>query len=241
MLARLRRVVLRNANEANSRSRTLGGDDASIRSTCHCEDTERGGTRIAARNAARYAASSSNRASGATTMFPIVTQHVKDTAAEAEGHDLDLRLLFVASFRLQHRVMSSSKVLVLGAANGKLKALFSKLASINAKSGPFTFAVLLGDLFGEGEELDELLAGKIKVPIECFATVGQKAVPELVRQRIEERHGEVCENLVFIGTYDACSERGRHASQRRARPNYRAGSVDASRRTASVVDDGFLI
>ena len=130
----------------------------------------------------------------------------------------------------------ASKVIVLGAANGKLRSLFSKLAAINAKSGPFSFAVLLGDLFNEEDaELEELLAGKIKVPIECFATVGQRAVPEKVRQRIEEKEGEICENLVFIGTSSArlwsvtttqCWRRhNEHACSR---------SVDAStRRTAS--------
>ena len=96
----------------------------------------------------------------------------------------------------------ASKVLVIGSVRGKgLAAAFGKIGAIHKKSGPFAFAVIVGDVFDgcEEAELDGLLDGTIAVPVECFVTVGRLALPERIRERIRERDGEIAPNLIFIG------------------------------------------
>lgn len=97
---------------------------------------------------------------------------------------------------------SSSKVLVVGSAQGKLRQLFTKVASIHAKT-PFTFAICTGDLVGDlddaSPDLIALLAGDITIPLECFFVLGGKPLPSSVIARIQQRDGEVCPNLIFLG------------------------------------------
>lgn len=91
--------------------------------------------------------------------------------------------------------------MVVGPALGKLKALFGKIQVINTKNGPFDFALCLGDLFdGEDtQEVDDLLAGRIAVPIQCYCVMGGKRLPPKVIEQVERNHGEIAENLVFLG------------------------------------------
>jgi hypothetical protein len=55
------------------------------------------------------------------------------------------------------------KVLTVGPALGSISDLFSKIKNINAKHGPFDFALCVGDFFAEGSNDDEilLLQGKL--------------------------------------------------------------------------------
>ena len=94
-----------------------------------------------------------------------------------------------------------TRSLVVGPALGKLKALFDKIKIINTKNGPFDFALCLGDLFdGEDtQEVDDLLAGRIPVPIQCYCVMGGKPLPSKVIEKVDRDHGEITENLVFLG------------------------------------------
>ena len=78
------------------------------------------------------------------------------------------------------------------------------MAAVNAKSGPFTFAICIGDLFGsepDDVEMQDLIAGRITVPIECFVVMGGHPLPASIVSHIQNKHGEICPNLVFIGAF----------------------------------------
>jgi hypothetical protein len=89
---------------------------------------------------------------------------------------------------------------VLGAANGKLKELFAKLASLNAKAGPFDVVLCLGDLFGDEEDeyFQQVIAGEVEIPVSTYFTIGRKELPQSVRM-LAGHGGQVCENLFFLG------------------------------------------
>ena len=95
--------------------------------------------------------------------------------------------------------LASVRVLVLGSANGKLKDAFSKLASLNAKAGPFNIVLCLGDLFGDEDEyFQKLISGEVEIPVSTYFTIGRKELPESVKMLIGHG-GQVCENLFFLG------------------------------------------
>ncbi|KAG8968145.1 hypothetical protein FRC03_008498 [Tulasnella sp. 419] len=98
--------------------------------------------------------------------------------------------------------MESVKVLTVGSALGSFKSLFTKVTAINSKHGPFEFLLCAGDFFGENQEekeLEDLLEGRINVPILTYITQGEIPIPKQVIQKIESNHGELCNNLMFIG------------------------------------------
>lgn len=89
---------------------------------------------------------------------------------------------------------------------GSLRSLFTKLGTINAKNGPFDLVLCISDLFaddkeveGKEEEVEELLEGKVKLPVNTLCMVGRTALPEKVRRRSLERQGEICDNLRVLG------------------------------------------
>lgn len=59
----------------------------------------------------------------------------------------------------------------------------------------------LGDLFADeaNEEVDDLLAGKYNIPVQCYSVMGGKALPSKVIDKVERDHGEIATNLVFLG------------------------------------------
>lgn len=73
------------------------------------------------------------------------------------------------------------------------------MASVNLKSGPFSFAICIGDFFDQDKGIEELLSGKIQIPLECYVTRGQQSLSDRVIDRITEKAGEICDNLFFIG------------------------------------------
>ena len=81
--------------------------------------------------------------------------------------------------------------------------MFTKLAKLHAKQS-FSFAIIIGDLFGDcstEHELDEisaLLHGNISVPLPTYFTLGNRALPTRVIEKIEA-DDEVCTNLYFLG------------------------------------------
>jgi hypothetical protein len=80
-----------------------------------------------------------------------------------------------------------------------------KLAKIHKKQ-EFSFCIVVGDFFGEdstaeqSEELDELLAGSLRVPLPTYFTVGERAFPQRVLERLEkpDANDEVCANLFYL-------------------------------------------
>ncbi|CAL5874966.1 uncharacterized protein PFLUO_LOCUS9269 [Penicillium psychrofluorescens] len=97
----------------------------------------------------------------------------------------------------------SCKIVVIGSADCHLRAVFTKLAKLHVKQN-FSFAIVVGDLFGDcstEDELDEitaLLHGNISVPLPTYFTLGNRALPTRIVEQIEA-HDEVCPNLYFLG------------------------------------------
>lgn len=93
--------------------------------------------------------------------------------------------------------------MVIGSVNGVLSTAFTKLAKLHAKN-EFSFALVAGDLFGDGtseqelSEITSLCGGITSVPLPTYFTVGTNPIPQRIAERIEET-GEVCENLYFLG------------------------------------------
>jgi hypothetical protein len=77
--------------------------------------------------------------------------------------------------------------------------LFARIATINAKHGPFDVVLVAGDLFPDESEVDSVLAGEVKVEAPTFFTLGKRALPEKVIERIKQQDGQLCDNLVFLG------------------------------------------
>lgn len=89
---------------------------------------------------------------------------------------------------------------VFGSINGQLQSAFSKLSTIHAKN-VFSFAIVTGNLFGEGqddEQLTALLAGEIQIPCPTYFTVGTVPLPAQVVERIEKDE-EIAPNLHYLG------------------------------------------
>ncbi|PGH19223.1 hypothetical protein AJ80_04088 [Polytolypa hystricis UAMH7299] len=97
----------------------------------------------------------------------------------------------------------ASKIVVIGSVNCSIKDVFTKLAKLHAKQN-FAFAIILGDLFGDGSdegELDEIMAllqGTISVPLPTYFTVGNNMIPERIVEKLQS-DDEVCENLYYLG------------------------------------------
>ncbi|KAK2753510.1 hypothetical protein FQN54_007900 [Arachnomyces sp. PD_36] len=97
----------------------------------------------------------------------------------------------------------ASKIVVVGNINGALSEVFTKLGKLQAKQN-FSFAVVVGDLFGdctedrEVEELSSLLRGAIQVPLPTYFTVGSREIPKRVVEKLEAED-EVCPNLYYLG------------------------------------------
>ncbi|KAJ1818597.1 hypothetical protein LPJ75_001401 [Coemansia sp. RSA 2598] len=95
-----------------------------------------------------------------------------------------------------------AKVLVSGSINGGLADFFAKAGKLDAKYGPFSVMFVTGNVFGSSTDDDEdvgpLLDNKIAVPIMTYVSVGDRALPPRVEERISLRSGEVCSNLVVL-------------------------------------------
>ncbi|EED22072.1 CwfJ domain protein [Talaromyces stipitatus ATCC 10500] len=113
---------------------------------------------------------------------------------------IDIHFEFLTANKLK---IMASKILVLGTVNCAFQQVFTKLAKLQAKQN-FAFAIVVGDLFGEGtseEELNQisaLLAGNIVVPLPTYFSVGKNPIPTRVVEKIQA-DDEVCPNLYFLG------------------------------------------
>jgi len=94
----------------------------------------------------------------------------------------------------------AAKVFVFGSVNGQFQSAFSKLATLNAKNS-FSFAIVVGNLFSEGQDddqLNSLLNGQLEVACPTYFTVGTTALPPQVVERIEKDE-EIAPNLHYLG------------------------------------------
>jgi hypothetical protein len=84
-----------------------------------------------------------------------------------------------------------------------LRGAFAKFAKAQAHS-KCSFAVVVGDLFGDGSSEDEseqiiaLLNGSLDVPLPTYFSVGNNPLPQLIVEKLEIAD-EVCPNLIFLG------------------------------------------
>ncbi|CAG8561796.1 6443_t:CDS:10, partial [Ambispora gerdemannii] len=91
--------------------------------------------------------------------------------------------------------------LATGSANGQIKRLFETVTKINEKWGPFDMHLCAGDLFGEqedSEEIELLIKGDIKVPLDAYFMYGKNEIPSKISERIKNNSGQVCENLSYL-------------------------------------------
>lgn len=89
--------------------------------------------------------------------------------------------------------------------DGQIAAVFSKLSALHAKN-QFGFAIVVGELFApasadspENDELQQLLDGKIEVPLPTYFALGKRLLPDRVVEKLRENSGELCSNLYFLG------------------------------------------
>ncbi|KAJ5202446.1 hypothetical protein N7449_004525 [Penicillium cf. viridicatum] len=87
------------------------------------------------------------------------------------------------------------KCIVIGSLNGQIRPVFTKLAKLQPKQD-FSFAIILGDLFGDGSTEDELQ--DITALVQGNITVACPTYFTLVVEKIEATD-EVCPNLFFLG------------------------------------------
>ncbi|KAJ1961925.1 hypothetical protein GGI12_002968 [Dipsacomyces acuminosporus] len=97
--------------------------------------------------------------------------------------------------------LGPAKVLVAGSVNGNLAGFFEKIKKLDAKYGPFSVLLIIGNLFGNGSdagEVDALLKNELSVPIMTYAVAGDRMLPRRVQERASAKSGEVCTNLVVL-------------------------------------------
>ncbi|KAK7533189.1 CwfJ C-terminus 1-domain-containing protein-like protein [Phyllosticta citribraziliensis] len=100
----------------------------------------------------------------------------------------------------------ASKIVVVGGVNGQFPDVFKKIAGLHAKNS-FAFAIVAGDLFSDPQSLTEedekniedLISGKTEVTLPTYFTLGSKALPNKVAEKLDASAGELCPNLYFLG------------------------------------------
>ncbi|GAB1609733.1 CWF19-like protein 1 [Argonauta hians] len=89
------------------------------------------------------------------------------------------------------------KILVSGDVEGNFKALFSRVANIQKKNGPFDLLLCTGDFFGKDkEEWNKILAGEMTVPITVLILGPNQGCHA---SYYPEGGGELYENIVYLG------------------------------------------
>lgn len=100
----------------------------------------------------------------------------------------------------------AQKIVVTGDINGKLSEFFTKLSTLQSRQ-QFAFALIAGNLFAdadatspsEAEDLAKLIKGEIEVPVTTYFSVGKRALPEAVVEKLNSNDGELCTNLIALG------------------------------------------
>ncbi|KAJ1842166.1 hypothetical protein LPJ73_005886, partial [Coemansia sp. RSA 2703] len=103
---------------------------------------------------------------------------------------------------MQNAQTQCAKILVSGSVNGSLTEFFTKVGKLDAKHGPFSVLLVTGNIFGsssdDDEDVDPLLNGRITVPLMTYVSVGDRALPPRVQERVNQQSGEICNNLVIL-------------------------------------------
>lgn len=100
----------------------------------------------------------------------------------------------------------AQKIVVTGDINGKLSEFFTKLSTLQSRQ-QFAFALIVGNLFAdpdgttsdEAEDLAKLIKGEIEVPVTTYFSIGRRALPETVVEKLNISDGELCTNLIALG------------------------------------------
>ncbi|KAJ7709435.1 CwfJ C-terminus 1-domain-containing protein-like protein [Mycena rosella] len=98
----------------------------------------------------------------------------------------------------------SVKVLTVGSAVGSIRDLFAKIKAIDAKHGKFDLVLCTGDFFGPlgestaAKETEQLLAGTLEAPIECYIMQGDNPLSDAVIQKFAKTGGELCKNVFLL-------------------------------------------
>jgi len=109
------------------------------------------------------------------------------------------KMLVLRSYQMLGVADSDLLSFVFGAVNGQFESAFAKLAALHAKNS-FSFAIVTGNLFAEDQDeaaLTKLLTGQINVACPTYFTVGTRALPPRVVERIEKEE-ELAPNLYFL-------------------------------------------
>ena len=88
--------------------------------------------------------------------------------------------------------------------NGHFREVFDILSKLHEKNS-FSLAIILGDLFAnlteatpeDEENLENLLSGKISIPLSTYFTIGRHQLPPPIIKKIENSDGEIIPNLYF--------------------------------------------
>lgn len=91
--------------------------------------------------------------------------------------------------------------LVCGDVRGSFKQFFSRVESINKKSGPFEFLLCVGDFFGDNN--DELIAfknGNKVIPVPTY--ILGPTVASLCSEYETLNEGEIYSNLTYLGKFN---------------------------------------
>ncbi|KAG0340423.1 hypothetical protein BG000_011982 [Podila horticola] len=132
--------------------------------------------------------------------------------------------------------MSSVKALVVGSANGDLRNMCSKVATINSKHGPFDILFCTGNFFDKEtsqELVDEILENKLDFPITTYFIHGDNGVPGIIERRALRNHGEVCNNLFYLGSH------GVMTTAQGVKIASLSGTYDSTVYTADTEQEGF--
>lgn len=87
---------------------------------------------------------------------------------------------------------------------GHFREVFDKLSKLHEKNS-FSLAIIIGDLFAnpaeatseDEKDVDNLLSGKISVPLSTYFTIGRHPLPTPIIKKIESSDGEIVSNLYF--------------------------------------------
>jgi hypothetical protein len=95
---------------------------------------------------------------------------------------------------------------IVGGVHGKFKEVFQKISALHAKNA-FALAIVAGDLFSDPQEataddeanVDDLLSGKVTIPLPTYFALGKHSLPLKVITKLEDNENEICENLHYLG------------------------------------------
>lgn len=95
---------------------------------------------------------------------------------------------------------------MIGDVNGHFPAVLQKLATLHAKQN-FALVIIAGNLFAspaDSTEEDEkniqnLIYGKIDIPVPTYFALGSNAFPKEVVEKLSSSDDELCHNLHFLG------------------------------------------